>query len=114
MNDDTNILGTTGRQTPICSICKIGLHPHEEDPNKLQCPRCLREYLPAAEVTQYDDAMESIHEDENVELEGIGSGTSLLVEPDDDIMRPNYKRDPRIVLKEGEVLRDFEGEVPQE
>ena len=111
--DEANIIDTSGKQYPICLICKVyTLVQHPDDPAKLQCPYCLREYMPFKEQMASEDEMVSVHEDEMVELGGIGGGSGLMVEADDHLMQPTYGHKPKIALKEGETLTDYREQDP--
>ena len=116
MNDkDTLVLDVSAGGTPKCSICKNPLQDHPTDPDKLQCTSCFREYMPSTEMIESDDEMVSVHEDENIELGGIGRAVEgLVTENDDDLMQPHYKQNSlKVVLREGEQLRDYEETIPE-
>lgn len=115
MIDDTLVLDATSIKNRKCSICHNSLQEHPDDPLKLQCTRCFREYMPATEVIEADDEMVSVHEDEHVELGGIGANIDPLVVEgqDDEVMTPSYRKNTlNVVLREGEQLIDYNEDVP--
>lgn len=111
--EETNIIDTSTTDNSICAICKIELKENPKDQDKLYCPRCHREYLPGSEISEFEDDMISVHENEQVELGGLSSGSGLLVEnDDDDIMKPTKQTRLKIPLKEGETLVSYEEYIP--
>lgn len=67
--------------------------------------------MPSKEPIASEDEMVSVHEDENVELAGIGAATPLMVEGEDHLMQPTYTKS-KVLLKEGETLVDYEEREP--
>ena len=73
----------------LCVLCRIQLDYVSE--LRYKCPRCKNTYELGYEILEHEDDIESSHEDEDVELSGLGDNNSvgLLVATDDQFTEYN-------------------------
>jgi CRISPR/Cas system-associated protein Cas10 (large subunit of type III CRISPR-Cas system) len=76
------------KQKILCVLCKIELNCISPEENRYKCPSCKNTYQLGFEINEFEDSLESSHEDEDdIELSGIESdsaGIGLLTSDNED------------------------------
>lgn len=111
---DVNSYKSKKKLKILCVLCKLPLDCiNSPEELRYKCPRCKNTYQLGYEILEHEDDIESSHEDEDVELSGLGDNDSvgLLVATDDqfteyndnnpttrsDIKIPKYMQDSNTV-----------------
>ena len=89
---DVNSYKSKKKLKILCVLCKLPLDCiNSPEELRYKCPRCKNTYQLGYEILEHEDDIESSHEDEDVELSGLGDNDSvgLLVATDDQFTEYN-------------------------
>jgi hypothetical protein len=97
--------------SPLCSICRIKTEKTKEA-GIFECPQCQRTYDIDKEIVEFEDTLMSPHQYDLPEIEGTGSGTTLLSDDEGSAVDDLYKKERRLGVRPDENVIYYEEFVP--
>ena len=107
---DVNSYKSKKKLKILCVLCKLPLDCiNSPEDLRYKCPRCKNIYQLGYEILEHEDDIESSHEDEDVELSGLGDNDSvgLLVATDNEFTTTTEEENNNTTTRSNIPIPDY-------